>query len=243
MVHPDLHADLPERRLPLGRAVVDLRPQRVQGDAAFPVPLAPRHLGPAEAAGALDPNAESPRPHRRLHRPAHGPTERHPAGELLGHTLREELRVGLGTGHRGRLVHVLDLHVGPVPGDPLDVLADPLHLRALPADDDARTGRPDEHLDLIPPPLDVDRGDAGPRQLSADVLADLDVLMQRVRVFLLVRIPVRLPGVDDPQPEPVRVDLVSHPYVRSCSATTGSSIVWTTSEMCEVRLRMRVARP
>src|SRR5205807_5398891 len=111
-------------------------------------------------------------------------------------------------------------------------------------DHDAGPGRADEHLDLITPALDVDRGDPGPRQLPADVLPDRDVLMERVRILLVVRVPVRLPPVDDPEPEAVRIHLVSH--YRSCAgagSTTGSSIDSTTSVISDVRFRMRAARP
>ena len=56
--------------------------------------------------------------------------------------------------------------------------------------------------------MSIDR-DAGAREPAADVLADPDVLVQLVGV-VAAGVPVGLPGVDDPQPEPVRVDLVTH---------------------------------
>ncbi len=209
VVDPHLHADDPERRLGLRRAVVDLGPERVQRDPAFAVPLAAGHLGAAEAAAALHPDALGAGAHRRLHGPAHGPAERHPAGQLLGHALREQGGVGLRPRVGRGLVHVLDLDVDALAGDALEVLADALDLGPLAADHDARAGRADEHPHLVALALDVDRGDAGARQPPADVLADADVLME-VRRVVASGVPVRLPGVDDPQPEPVRVDLMPH---------------------------------
>src|SRR5207247_8867582 len=57
LVDPDLHADPAEGRLCLDEAVVDVRADRVQRDAALGVLLRPSHLGPAEASAALDANA------------------------------------------------------------------------------------------------------------------------------------------------------------------------------------------
>ncbi len=234
MVDPDLHADLAERRLGLGGPEIDPRPERVQRDAALAVPLAPRHLRPTEPAAALNPNAEGARAHRGLYRPAHGTAEAHAAGELLGDALREQGRVGLRSRLRGGRVHVLDLHVHALLRDPLDVLADPIDLGALSADHDARASGPDVDPDLVALALDVDARDARAGQAGADVLADPDVLVQMGRV-LAARVPVGLPGVDDPQPESVRIDLVTH-YSSSPNERT-------TSVMCDVRFKIFVARP
>ena len=80
LVDPDLHADAAEGRPGLVEAVVDVGAQRVQGHAALAVELRARHLGAAEAAGALDPDALGTGAHRGLHRLAHRATERHAAG-------------------------------------------------------------------------------------------------------------------------------------------------------------------
>src|SRR5438093_1524079 len=141
-------------------------PRPVPGprDPALAVPLAARHLGPAEAAPALHPHAQGPGPHSRLDAPAHGSAEGDPPGQLLGHALGEQRAVGLRPELARRRVHVLDLYVDPLLGHPLDVPADPVDLGALAADHDARAGRADEHPDLVAFPLDVDAGDAGPGQ-------------------------------------------------------------------------------
>src|SRR5439155_24664171 len=51
--------------------------------------------------------------------------------------------------------------------------------------------------------------DAGPGELAVDVLADLHVPVQRLRV-VLARVPLGLPRVDHAEPESVRINLVSH---------------------------------
>src|SRR5207253_10939417 len=123
--------------------------------------------------------------------------------------LRQQRSVGLRAHLAGGLVHVLDLHVDPLLRVPLDVLAEPVHLGALAADHDPGTRGPDEDPDLVALALDVDRRDARSGQPGADVLADPDVLMEVLGVVTL-GVPIALPRVDHPEPESVRMDLVSH---------------------------------
>ena len=235
VVDPHLHADRAERRLRGRRPEVHLRAERVQRHPALAVPLLAAHVGTAEAPRARHAHAQRTGAHRRLDGAAHRPAERHPPGELLGDALREQRGVRVRPHLAGGLVHVLDLHVHALLRVPLDVLAQAVHLGALAADHDAGAGRADVDPDLIALALDVDRGDPGARQPRADVLADPDVLVERLDVVAPVRVPVRFPGVDDPQPEPVWVDLLSH--------YASSPIVSTTTVTCDVRLRTRVARP
>src|SRR5580704_2755742 len=96
LVDPDLDADPAERRARLVEAVVDVGTQRVQRHPALAVELRPGHFRAAEAARALHPDALGAALHGRLHGLAHGPPERYPAGQLLGHALGDQLRVGLG---------------------------------------------------------------------------------------------------------------------------------------------------
>ena len=93
---------------------------------------------------------------------------------------------------------------------------------------------PYEANDLVALAFDIDARDAGARQTRADVLTDPDVLVELVGV-VPIREPVGLPWVDDPETEPVRVDLVTH-YASSPNERT-------TSVMCDVRFRILVARP
>src|SRR5688572_21539920 len=64
LVDPDLDADPAVRRLRLGEAVVDVRADRVQRDAALGVALRAAHLAAAEAAAALDLDPLGARAHR-----------------------------------------------------------------------------------------------------------------------------------------------------------------------------------
>ena len=210
VVDPHLHADDAERGLGLGGAEVDLGAQGVQGHTALAVPLAAAHLGPTEPAAGRDSHAERARAHRRLHRTAHGATERDPPRELLRDALGEQGGIGLGARLARGLVHVFDLHVDALLGVALDVLAQPIDFCALAADHDAGTRGADEDPDLVALALDVDRADAGTGQPRTDVLADPDVLVHLRGVVAPAGVPVGFPGVDDPQPEPVRVDLVTH---------------------------------
>ena len=123
VVDPDLHADLAERGLGLGGAVVDLRAERVQRHAALAVPLATRHLGAAQPATGLHPDAQGAGAHGGLHGSTHRAAEGDTTDELLGDALRQQRGVGLGPRLAGGLVHVLDLHVDPLLGEALDVLA------------------------------------------------------------------------------------------------------------------------
>src|SRR6185503_16139437 len=65
LVDPDLHADPAEGRLRLDEAVVDVRADRVQRDAALGVALRAAHLRAAEAAAALNLHAVGAGAHRR----------------------------------------------------------------------------------------------------------------------------------------------------------------------------------
>src|SRR5262249_53415488 len=70
---------------------------------------------------------------------------------------------------------------------------------------------------------DQDVRQARVRQLPLDVLADLDVLEDHLRVVLAARVPVRLPVVDDADAPPARVDLLA-PYVSGSSASPVGSV-------------------
>src|SRR5262249_22044754 len=95
-VDPHLHAAPAEGGAGRVEAVVDVGAQRVQRPPALAVELAAGHLSAAQAAGALHPDALGAALERALHGLAHGPPERHPAGQLLGHALRDQLGVHLG---------------------------------------------------------------------------------------------------------------------------------------------------
>src|SRR5690606_407599 len=93
LVDPHLHTDAAEGGPGLVEAVVDVRAQRVQRHAALAVELRAGHLGAAETAGALDPDALGTGTQRRLQALAHRATERHAGRELLGDALGDQLGV------------------------------------------------------------------------------------------------------------------------------------------------------
>src|SRR6266545_5270821 len=200
---PHLAADLPVRRLRLGEAVVDVRAQRVQRDAALAVPLVARHLGSAEPAGAGDADPLRAELLRGLDRLLHRPPERDAPLELGRDVLRDELRVDL------RLTHLDDVQVDLVGREGLEVLLDRLDPRAALADHDPGARGVDVDLDLVRGPLDLDPGDAGLAELLLHELAEVNVLVQPLRVVLLF-VPLRVPGADDPEPKPDRMDFLSH---------------------------------
>ena len=204
LVDPDLHADAAERRPGLVLAVVDHGAQRVQRDPALAVELGAGHLRAAEPAAALHPDALDARAlQRRLHGLAHRPAEADPAGQLLGHALRDELRVGL------RVLHLEDVQLHLLAGELLQLAADPVGLRAAAADDDARPGGVDVDADPVTGALDLDLGDAGALHALAHHAPDRHVFLDVVLVQL-VRVPPGLPVGRDTEPEPVRVYLLTH---------------------------------
>jgi hypothetical protein len=176
----------------------------VERDATFPVPLPAGHLGAAEAARALDPNPLGAGLHGRLDGPLHGPAERDPPGQLIGHALGDEVGVELG------LLDLLDVELDlRIAGDLEQALAEAVGLHAAAADDDAGTGRVDVDPQTVAGALDLDAADRRPAQLGVEVLADLDVFGEIVGV-LAIGEPTRLPVGDDPEAEPVGVHLLAH---------------------------------
>src|SRR5205823_11232661 len=209
LVDPGLHTDAAEGGTRLEEAVLDVGPQRVQRYPALAVELRAGHLGAAQAAGALHPDALHERVlHRRLHRLAHRPAEADPGRELLGDRLRNELRVRL------RALHLQDVQLHLLAGQLLQRATDPVGLGALAADDDARSGGVDVDAYPVAGALDVHFGDSGALQVLGHHLADLDVLRDVVLVEL-VGVPPALPVGRDAEPEPVRVNLLTHYSVSS----------------------------
>ena len=143
----------------------------MQRHPALAVPLGAGHLGAAEAARALHPDAEGAGLLGVLHGPLHGPAEGDTAGELVGDALGDQRGVELG------LLDLLDveLHL-VVAGDLGEPGAQAVGLGATATDDDARAGG--VHVDPQPVTgaLDLDAADRGVRQLRHEVVADLPVL-------------------------------------------------------------------
>jgi len=204
LVDPDLDADPARGRLGLDEAVVDVRANRVQRDAALGVALRAAHLRAAEAAAALDADALRAGAHPRGQRALHGAAEADAVLKLLGDRLRDELRVELGT------LDLVDVDVDVLLRDVVQLTAERIDLDARLADHNAGTRGVDVDRDPLLVLADQDVGQAGMRELPVDVLADLDVLDQVLRELLRARVPVRLPVVDDADAHPSGMDFLTH---------------------------------
>ncbi len=241
LVDPDLHADATEGGPGLVESVVDVGTQRVQRHTTLTVELRAAHLGPAETSGALHPDALGATLHRRLHGLAHRPPEADPARQLLGHTLRDELGVHLG------VLHLEDVELDLLAGQLLKVATDAIGLGATAPDDDPGTGGVDVHPQPTLGALDVDPADTRALHAPGHHLSDLHVLAD-VRLVLLVGVPAGGELRGDTQPEPVRVDFLTH--YRALPAVFGAPVdaprvaatgfrLSTTTVMWLVRLRIR----
>ena len=131
-------------------------------------------------------------------------------GELVGDALRDQRRVELG------LLDLLDVEVDlRVAGDLGEVGTQPVGFGAAPADHDAGARGVDVDAEPVTGPLDLDAAHRGALELLAQVVADLPVLDEAVRVLLALGEPTGLPVGGDPEPESVRVDLLAH-VIRPC---------------------------
>src|SRR5438132_2032489 len=136
LVDPDLDPDPAEGGAGLPEAVVDVGAQGVQRHPAFPVGLPAGHLGAAQPARALHPDALSAGLLHRLQSALHGPADADPARQLVGDALGDQGGIEL------RLADLLDVALD------LGVARDlgPLRRQRVPpgaaaADDDAGPGR------------------------------------------------------------------------------------------------------
>src|SRR5690606_9053815 len=103
--HPDLDAAGAVSGVSLSRAVVDVRTQGVQRNAALAVPLHAGDFRTAQATRAVDTDALGAQTHSRLNGTLHGATECHTALELLRDRLSDQLGIDL------RLTNLDDVEV------------------------------------------------------------------------------------------------------------------------------------
>src|SRR6185369_11572204 len=104
-----------------------------QRDAPVRVALGARHLSDTQAAADLDLAALRPRAHRAREPALHRAPEGHAVAQLLGHGLRDELRVEL------RALDLEDVDLDRLAGHPVQVATQRVDLRAGLADDDPGT--------------------------------------------------------------------------------------------------------
>src|SRR5690606_35618559 len=105
LVNPYLDADDPVRGVRLGKSVLDVGTQGVQGHTAFTVPLGTGNLDAIQATRAHDLDALRTQAHCVLHRALHGATEHDPALKLLRDRVSDQLGIEL------RLADFLDVDV------------------------------------------------------------------------------------------------------------------------------------
>src|SRR5437899_5620863 len=204
---PDFDAAGTERGERGRHAIVDVGAQRVQRHAAFAIPFHAGDFGAAQAARAVDTNAFGAKTHRRLHRALHGAAECDAALELLGDRFGDQGGVEFGLADFDDVDD--DVGSGDV-GNPLAQLVD---IGALLADHDARTRRMDRHAALLVRALDHDAGNGCLLEFLVQDLADLDVLMQQLAVFVLAGEPTGIPRTVDAETQPDRIDLLTHRFL------------------------------
>src|SRR5213079_1530040 len=95
-------------------------------------------------------------------------------------------------------------------GNPLAQL---VNVGALLADHDAGTRRMDRHAALLVRALDHDAGDGCLLELLVQDLADLDVLMQELAVFVLASEPTGIPRAVDAETQSDWIDLLTHRFL------------------------------
>src|SRR4030095_12206277 len=177
--------------------------ERLQRELPVQVPLGARDLGAVQAArhAHLDPaRAEA---QRRLDGLAHRAAERHALLELHRDRLGDRLAVEL------RLLDLLDVDEDLAVGPLLDLGLQLVDFRPLAADDDARARGVDVDLQLVGRALDLDLADAGVREALLQAVAQLEILVQQLRV-VLVGEPARPPGLVEAEPKAVRMDFLTH---------------------------------
>src|SRR4051812_49323502 len=201
---PDLDAAGAERGERGRDTIIDVRPQRVQRHAAFAIPLHPSDFRAAEATRAVDTNAFGAETHRRLHRALHGAAERNASLELLRNRFGDQGRIQF------RLADFDDVDDDIGSSDVGNLLAQLVDVGALLADHDAGTRGMDRHPALLVRTLDHDPGDSRLLQLLVQHLADFDVLVQQLAIFVLAGVPTGIPRPVDPETQPDWIDLLTH---------------------------------
>src|SRR6202795_1924545 len=213
---PDLDAAGAERRDRGRDAVIDIGAQRMQRHAAFAIPFHARDFGAAETARAIDSDAFGAETHGRLHRALHGAAERDAALELLRDRFGDQRGVELG------LADLDDVDDDVGGRDIGHALAQLVDIGALLADHDAGTRRMDRHPALLVRTLDHDPGDGRLLQFLVQDLADFDILVQQLAVFVLAGEPTGIPRPVDTETQSDWINLLPHRLLlRALSARLG----------------------
>src|SRR5208337_1957109 len=201
---PDLNADNAVSRLGLGRAIVDIGAERMQRHAAIQIPFHARDFRAAEAARNTDADALRAKAERGLSRALHRAAESNAALKLLRNALSGKRGIEL------RLTHLDDVQIDLRRGELRELTAQLLDIGAFLANQNARARRVHRDAALLVRPLDHDLGDPGLTALLQNELADPEILMQKLAVLALVGVPAAIPRPVDSEPEPDRVDFLTH---------------------------------
>src|SRR6266496_1268478 len=205
-VDPGLDADLSVGGVRLGETVVDVGLERVERQPPLLIPLRARDLGAVQPTGAADLDPLRPEPKRRLDPLLHRAPEGDPPLELQRDRFRYELRVRL------RPLDLDDVDVDFALHPLLQLVAELVHFGSALPDDDSGTRRLDVDFELVREALDVDFRYPGVGKARLQLLAERQILVQVVLVFL-DREPARVPGPVETEAEAVRVDFLSHEFL------------------------------
>src|SRR5690606_30099770 len=135
--YPDLDATDTIGGLCLCRAVIDVSAARVERNAAFAVPFGTCYFWFDVSTCRVDTYALGSKTHGGLNRTLHGAAESNAALELLSDRLGDQASIDF------RLAHFDDVQVRLAVGHFRDLATQLLDVRALLADDQARTGSVD----------------------------------------------------------------------------------------------------
>src|SRR5213078_4785277 len=116
--------------------------------------------------------------------------------------LGDELRVELGA------LDFLNVDVDLAVDELLQLIAQLVHLCTLPSDDDSGTGGVDVDAHLVRRALDVDFRHTGVAEALLEIVAQLQIAMQRLRVRLPGE-PAGMPRLVETEPESVWIDLLT----------------------------------
>ena len=202
--NPDLDADDAVSRGGFAVTEIDVRAQRMKRHAAFAIPFRTCNFSATQPAGDVDTNTNRAQTQSRLNRTLHGAAERDPALELLRDAVGDKRGIDF------RLADFEDVQVHFRRGQPGEFTAQLFDVGALLADQDARTSGINRDAALLVGTFDHDLGDRSRTGLLHDVSADRHVFMEKAAVFLTAGKPARIPGAVDAQPEPDRIDLMTH---------------------------------
>src|SRR5271167_1619349 len=180
----------------------------MQRQPPLQVPFRARDFVAIQAAADAHLDSLATEAQRRIHRFPHSAAEAHALLQLQSDVFGHQLRIQLW------LVHLLDVHIDIAVGALLDLLLELVNLRALAADDDARTCSADDDAQLVARTLDLDRADARRLELFFQLALQLDVFQEQFVVVTLHE-PARPPRLGDAEAESVRMDFLSHSLVSS----------------------------